>query len=387
MEVFQSYKIVNDITNETLGVENIVNEDLSNIVDIGTQVLDSGKVDNFVKSLVDRIGKVVFVDRPYNGSMPNILMDSMEYGAVVEKITMNNILEAEENEDWELQDRTSYDPNIFYKPDVSAKFFSKKTTFEIPISITDLQVKTAFTGAQQINSFMSMIYNFVETSLTIKIEDLARRTINNMIGETIFSEYGSTAQSAKSGIRAINLLKLYNDYFKPTTSLTVSNALLNADFIKFACYNISRLSDRMTTLSTLFNVGGKPRHTPRNMQNVILLSDFARASDMYLQADTFHDTYTKLLQADLIPYWQASGTSYDFTNLSSINIKTASGNTVNYSGVLGVIFDRDSLGINNYDRRTTSNYNPKAEFTSMWYKYDAQYFNDTNENFVVFFIA
>lgn len=385
MEVVQVYNIVNDVTREVIGESVVINEDLSNIVDVGTAVFNANAVDNYVRSLVDRIGRVVFVDRPYRGNMPNILMNSMEYGAVVEKITMDNLPVAEQNESWELQDRTSYDPNIFYKPQVSAKFFSKKITFEIPISITDRQVRTAFTNAQQVNSFVSMIYNAVETSLTLKIEELSRRTINNMIGETIYSEYQGAGLSTKSGMRAVNLLKLYNDYFD--VDITKEEALLNPDFIRFAAYTIAKTSDRMTTLSTLFNVGGKPRHTPRDMQNVIMLSDFARAADVYLQADTFHDTYTRLLNADLVPFWQGSGTDYSWDSISSINIKTATNNTVEAEGILCVIYDRDALGVNNFDRRTTSNYNSKAEFTSMWYKYDAQYFNDTNENFVVFFIA
>lgn len=385
MEVVQVYNIVNAVTREVIGESVVVNEDLSNIIDVGTAVFNANAVDNYVRTLVDRIGRVVFVDRPYRGNMPNILMNSMEYGAVVEKITMDNLPVAEQNESWELQDRTSYDPNIFYKPQVSAKFFSKKVTFEVPISITDIQVRTSFTNAQQVNSFVSMIYNAVETSLTLKIEELSRRTINNMIGETIYSEYQGTGLSTKSGMRAVNLLKLYNDYFD--VDITKGEALLNPDFIRFAAYTIAKTSDRMTTLSTLFNVGGKPRHTPRDMQNVIMLSDFARAADVYLQADTFHDTYTRLLNADLVPFWQGSGTDYSWDSISSINIKTATNNTVEAEGILCVIYDRDALGVNNFDRRTTSNYNSKAEFTSMWYKYDAQYFNDTNENFVVFFIA
>lgn len=385
MEVVQVYNIVNDVTKEILGESVVVNEDLSNIVDVGTAVYRADAVDNYVKKLIDRIGRVVFVDRPYRGNMPNILMNSMEYGAVVEKITMDNLPVAEQNESWELQDRTSYDPNIFYKPQVSVKFFSKKTTFEVPISVTDVQIKTAFTNAQQVNSFVSMIYNAVETSLTSKIEALARRTINNMIGETIYSEYQGAGLDTKSGMRAVNLLKLYNDYFD--LEVTSEEALLNPDFIRFAAYTIAKTSDRMTTLSTLFNVGGKPRHTPRDMQNVIMISDFARAADVYLQADTFHDTYTRLLKADLVPFWQGSGTDFSWESISSINIKTATNNTVEADGILCVIYDRDALGINNFDRRVTSNYNGKAEFTSMWYKYDAQYFNDTNENFVVFFIA
>lgn len=385
MEVFQSYQIVNEITKEHLGESVIVNEDLSNIVDVGEAVFNSNNVDNYVRSLVDKVGKIVFVDRPYRGTMPSIFMDSFTYGAVVQKITMNGFAHAQENETWELEDNTSYDPNIFYKPDVSAKYFSKKTTFEVPISLTDYQIRTAFTSAQEINSFMSMIYNYVETWLQNDIENLARRTINSMIGDTIYNEYSGTALNSKSGTKAINLLKLYNDYFSAT--LTTENCMLNPDFIRFAAYNIARMSDRLTSLSTVFNIGGMPRHTPRDLQKTIMLSDFARAADMYLQADTFHDTYTKLLNADLIPFWQGNDQDFNFDGISSINVKTGSGNTANYSGIIATIFDRDALGINNFNRRTTSHYNPKAEFTSLWYKYDAQYFTDTNENFVVFFVA
>ena len=121
--------------------------------------------------------------------------------------------------------------------------------------------------------------------------------------------------------------------------------------------------------------------------HVGLLSDFAKAADAYLQSDTYHNEFTKLPNAETVPYWQASGTSYDFDSVSKIDVKTASNNTVSQTGILGVMFDRDALGVTNLDRRVTTNYNPKAEFYSNWYKFDAGYFNDLSENFVVFFVA
>ena len=57
---------------------------------------------------------------------------------------------------------------------------------------------------------------------------------------------------------------------------------------------------------------------------------------------------------------------------------------VTVHNVVGIAFDRDALGVSNLDRRVTTNWNPKAEFTNNWYKFDAGYFNDFNENIVVF---
>lgn len=384
MKVSQIYSIINSVTAEVIGQSGIVAEDLSNIVDVGTQIFDNTSVDNYVRSLVDHIGRVVFVNRPYVGSAPSVLMDGWEFGSVLEKVTAD-LPAATENESWELEDGTSYDPNIFYKPTVSAKFFNKRVTFEIPMSFTEKQVKSSFSDATQLNGFMSMLYTAVDKSLNIKVDSLVMRTINNMIGETVHAEYPDSNYTAKSGVRAVNLLKLYNDQFG--TSLTADKAILDKDFVRFASYKMGLYETRLAKVSTLFNVGGKDRFTPPDLLHVILLGDFAKAADTYLQSDTFHNQFTALPNAEVVPYWQGSGTDYAFSSTSSINIKTSSNDTVEISGVLGVMFDRDALGVTNLDRRVTTNYNAKAEFFNNWFKFDAGYFNDLNENFVVFFIG
>lgn len=384
MEVKQIYSLVNDISKEILGDTVIVNEDLSNVVDIGTAIFDATSVDNYVKSLVNHIGRVIFVNRPYAGSVPSVLMDAWEFGSVLEKVSAD-LPEATENESWELTDGTSYDPNIFYKPSVNAKFFNSKVTFEIPMSFTEKQVKESFSNASQLNGFMSMLYNAVDKSMTIKTDALIMRTINNMIGETLYAEYPGGSYSATSGVRAVNLLKLYNDKFG--TQLTPADTITNAEFIRFASYMLKLYADRLSKVSNLFNIGGKDRFTSRDYLHIVMLSDFSAGADIYLQSDTFHQELTALPQAESVPYWQGSGTGYAFADISKIDIKTASNNTIQASGILAVMFDRDALGVSNLDRRVTTNYNPKAEFFNNWYKFDAGYFNDTNENFVVFFVA
>lgn len=384
MEVKQIYNLMNNVTAEVLGESAIINEDLSNVVDIGAQIFDANAVDNYVRSLVNHIGKVIFVNRAYSGSVPSVLMDAWEFGSVLEKVTAE-LPDATENESWELTDGTSYDPNIFYKPEVSAKFYNKRVTFEIPMSFTEKQVKESFSNAEQLNGFLSMLYNAIDKSMTIKVDALVMRTINNMIGETVHDDIPTGYYATNSGVKAVNLLKLFNDKFG--TTLTADDAVSNAEFIRFASMTMGLYASRLSKISSLFNIGGKDRFTTADMLHVVLLADFAKGADAYLQSDTYHNGFTALPNAEIVPYWQASGTSYSFSDVSKINIKTASGDNIEIGGILGVMFDRDALGVTNLDRRVTTSYNPKAEFFNNWYKFDAGYFNDTNENFVVFFVA
>ena len=386
MEVKQIYTLVNDITNELLGSA-IVKEDLSNVVDVGNAVFNANKVDNYVKSLVNHIGRVIFVDRAYNGSVPSVLMDSWEFGSVLEKISCD-LPTATENQSWELTDGQTYNPNVFYKPSVSVKFYNSKTTFEIPLSFTEMQIKESFSNAEQLNGFLTMLYNSVEKSMTIKLDSLIMRTINNMIGETINHEIpDSQNYSTTSTIKAVNLLKLYND--SHTTTITADKCLDNPDFIRYATYIISVYGERITKISNLFNIGGKDRFTPKDVLRCVLLSDFKKASEVFLKSGLYNEQYATLPESDSVPYWQGSGSSYAFSDITKIHIQLASNNTteVQMSGVLGVMFDKDALGVSNLNRRVTTNYNPKAEFYTNFYKFEAGYFNDMNENFVVFFVA
>lgn len=380
MEVKQVYALANAAAGEVLGRTEVISEDLSNLVDIGREIFNADAVDRYVRSLVNHIGKVIFVNRPYKGSVPSVLMDGWQFGSVLEKVTAE-LPEATINETWDLIDGASYDPNIFYKPKVSAKFFNNKVTFEVPVSIAQRQVEQSFSSGTQLNAFISMIYDAVEKAMTIRIDAFVMKTINAMTAATL--EDGNAA-------RAVNLLTLYNARY-PDAKLTAANAMTTPEFIRFAVYTMANYMDRLEKISEIFNMGGKARFTPKDLLHVVMLSDFRNAADVYLQSDTFHDAYTRLPNAETVPYWQGSGTDYSFDEISKIhvNIPTPEGSTteVVQSGILCVMFDRDALGVLNPDRRVTSNYNGKAEFWNYWYKWDSGYFNDYNENFVMFYVA
>lgn len=386
MKVNQIYEIMNTATSQVLGKEVIVQEDLSNIVDVGNAIIGADAVDAYVKKLVNHIGKVIFDNRVYTGSIPSVLMDGWEFGSILEKIT-SDLPDAQENKSWELTDGTAYSQDIFYQPKVEAKFFNDRVTFEIPVSFTELQVKQSFSNAEQLNGFLSMIYNGVEKAMTIKTDSLVMKAINNMSAETIVADLFETdaIDYQKAGTKAVNLLKMYNA--KSATTLTAEASIKDPEFIQFASYIINLQKDRMTKISTLFNVGGKAKFTPESELTIVLLSDFARASDVFLQSDTYHNELTKLPNYETVPYWQGSGTGYAFEDVSRIKVKSAEGHVVDATGILGVMFDRQAVGVANLDKRVTSNYNARAEFFTNYYKMDAGYFNDLNENFLVLYVA
>ena len=388
MEMKQIATILNPIIAELVGEEAILQEDLSNVVDTGTALFNANSYDHFVKALVDRIGKTIFVIRKYTGSAPSVVMDAWEYGAVLQKIRAN-LPEVSENESWELTDGQSYDQDIFYKPEVSAKFWNKRTTFEVDRSIADLQVKSAFSSPDELNRFIEMLYNEVDKVMQVSTDALVMRTINNFIGETVWDEYESSGSlgdvTASSGVRAVNLLYLYNQAHAGAT-LTQAQAIESPEFLRYACKMIRKYVGAMAKMSVLFNIGGQKRFTPRDYMHIVMLTDFKAGADIYLQSTTFHDELTKLPDAEEVGSWQAMGQDLEFSNLSKINVKTSGGHEVTLDGIVAVLFDRDALGVTNYNKRTTVHRNDKAEFTNYFHKQDAGYFNDFDENFVVFFI-
>ena len=375
MKVTQIKDLVNSSLQELNGTSELLNEDLSNVVDVGTEIFDTENVDNFVKKLIDRVGSTVFNTRIYQGSAPSVLMTSWEFGSVLEKVD-SELPDVEENDSWQLENGKDYSPNIFYQPKVSAKFFNSKVTFDIPISFTQMQVKSAFNSASELNGFLSMLMNNVQNAMTVHLDGLIMKTINNMTANIL---------DKKQGLQVVNLLDGYNK--TATTKLTAENALQNADFIKYANLIINTYRDRISKMSTLFNQGQKSKFTPQANQHLIILSDLASASKVYLESDTYHDDNVKISNYDVVPYWQGSGKTYSFDDVSSIDVAIKDGKStkeIKASGILGVLFDTNAVGVTCQNQRVTTNYNPRAEFYTNFTKFDAGYYNDLNENFIVF---
>lgn len=386
MKVNQIWQQTNEIFKEVTGQEPILTEDMRNLVDVGDVILTNDNFkDNYVKAIINRIARDIFVNREYRGKYPDVYRDSFEYGSVVAKYRMV-MPQAEENESWNLVNGQIYEQDQAYIPEVSGKFFNKMTTWEIPISIAEFQLKESFLSAENMNRFYSMVRTQIDNAIEVRKSALVKRIINNMIAETIYQDYNglTTNLSNGSGVKGVNLLYLYKQE-TGDTSVTTSNYLTHLEFLKFASYTIKKYMARVQEMSKLFNMGGTDKFTYRELMHVVLHSEFVASVDTYLQSDTFHNEFTALPYHDEVPLWQASGEKYE--SAKAIDVTTTSGNNVAVNNIIGVIFDHDALGINNDRERVTVHYNAKAEFYNNYYKIEARYFNDFDENFVVFFVA
>ena len=396
MEVKQIYAIVNDVRDQVLGKKDVAITDLQGIVETGTEIFNANQVDNYVKALVNRIGREIFVARKYSGGAPSVLMDAWEFGSVMMKVS-GDLYDAEKNDSWRLEDKTNYPQDVFHKPKVSVKFFNSKTTFSVKISVSEITVKESFTSLEKMNSFFSMIFTDIDNSLQVGVDNLVMLTIGNFIGETIWDDYKTNTGTeddpvytlgdlgSKSGVRAINVLKLYNDQFNK--SLTCAKAIYDPDFLKFFASLQFKYVGYLSKMSRLHNIGGKARFTPNDRLHYVILDDIKANANAYLQADTFNDEYTKLPNAEGVAFWQGTGSltsAFTFDQMSKISLVTSGGHEISTSGILSVMFDRDALGVLCKDKRVKSHVTELEEFTTYKYIEDGEYFNDFNENFIVF---
>ena len=385
MKVKQIATILNTVINpEQIGETAVVNEDLSNIVDVGKALTAAGtfgeNFDNFTKALIDQVGKVIFVDRVYTAQGPNLLRDAWEYGSVLQKVRCD-LPDADDNKTWSLADLangSTVDPFVITKPTVKAKYFNSKTTFEVPITLAEEQVKEAFKSPTDMNRFMSMIENRVLMKRALCTEAMSKRTLNNLIAQKIH---------AKSNV--VNLLKDYNTAY--TKTLTAATCLSDPDFLKYCAKTIMMYKKYIAEASMLYNNDGYVTFTPEDRLEFTVLSEFSKDLQVYMYADTYNKEFVQLDGYSEVAYWQGSGTNNAFNEISKIDVKalTADGTefTVSQTGVVAVMYDRDAAAICNENARVTSIYNPKAEYWNYFYKYDCAYMNDTAENCIVFIIS
>lgn len=388
MKVTEASTLLNNVTPEVLGETGTVSEDLSNIVDVGRQFANLGSTayDNFVKKIHDKVGYMRFVDRPYRGIAPSVMMDGWEWGSIMEKVRVK-MPDALPDQAWQLQDGQSYDPNILYLPEASAKIYNDRVAYAIPKCTVDRQLKSAFSGPAQMLGFLSSIDTSVNNGIVKNTDALVMRTINNYIGEALYAAYPGGTYTGAGNTRAVNLLYRYNQ--SQTTPLTAAAAITDPGFLRFAAMEMRNYVIRMRVMSTTFSAEGAENHTPEDRLKVVLHNDFVSGAETYLYGGVgqFTERGITFPSADFVPYWQGSGTDWSFAETSAVKITTSEGHTVNASGILGVMFDREALGVSNLDRHVTSDWNHVAEFWSFLHKFSAGFFNDFAENFVVFFVA
>ena len=374
--VMQVYTILNEVASQSMGEKAISVVDANSFVALGNEVLSSDvNTENFMNTLVDRIGRTIFSIRNYSGVDETVIRHPFEFGCILQKIYVD-LPKAKPNNSWEIG-KESYKPEFapVIKPTVKQKLFNKITTWEVDVTIPDFMLRTAFTSSEQMGAFISAIF--------VAMDNRMEQALENSIDVTRCSFIARKINGGKS-CGAINLLKDYNTL--TNAGLTVASALRNTDFLKWASAEIGKWATRMARMSVLFNEENYQRHTPKENLVINVLQDFASATNAFLQSDTYHNTLTALPKYKEVPYWQGSGETYAFNDTSAIDIQLSEEVTVKKSGIIAIMFDEQALGVTINERRSTTERNNKDEYTDYFNKANIGYFNDMSENGIVFYL-
>lgn len=392
MKVEQIKDIINLANRQVLGKEELTEINLEGLISTGKTLFQMQEdapnnhiVDNYVNAIIDATAKYVFVNRVYKRRAPKVLMDNWEFGTLVRKIRISKLPKAQNNQAWELVDGQVYEENQFYKPHVIESIFNDKTSFMVPISITEEQVKSAFTTMNEMTRFIGMIETMIYNKLNLDLDATIMLTINNMISLTLKDDYGTSAYNSKSGVKAVNLLYLYNQ--KYGTTLTKQKAIGDKDFLRFAVETIKNYTGKLTAMTSLFNIKKSDKFTEKDLQHLVILDTFINAIQTHLQSDTYHKELVEMPYYETVNFWQGVGNDFDFEDTSTINITDSNGNKTNINYVVGVLFDRDALGVSQFEDHVETKYIKIARFWNNFYSREARYFNALDEQFVVFFLA
>lgn len=375
--VNQIYTIVNDSALEALGKNAITVKDTSTLVSLGDKVLSSAEdKDAFYKALTDRIGATAIAVRAYRAKERSVMKNDMEWGIAYQKISYK-WRDSVANPSW-ITDTQANPFDVEPATEAVQKIFSVLGTYSYEDSLPDQQLRTAFLSAEKMGAFISGIYTNMRNALEIANEDLANLAIATLM---------ATAISSEKATQKRYLLDEYNT--ANNLELTEAQALKDANFLKYASREINLVVKRIQKMSLLFNSEDIPRHTPEDKLVIEVLADFATATASYLEADTYHKELIALPHYEEVAFWQGSGTTFAFSDVSSIDVQHDSvneGAEVKASGIIACVHDIEAASSIIYNRRSASIYNPRAERYNIFEKADKGFAVDPSENCVVFML-
>lgn len=397
MKVNQISSLMNSVFSEVIGDTAVFAEDLANVVSVGTIITGSSlfneNFDNYVYKIVDKVGRSIFVDRAFTAKQLGLWRDAWEYASVLEKVRCE-APELTDNCAWDLANYNgpanadmSYMQGhldelfAFQPPTVQAKYYNMAITFKTIISIAREQLRSAFKGAADMIRFIAMIENRIRMKLEICRQELERRTLVNFAAEHI----------KVSGATVIHL----QTELGAGAPATLADALKDQDTLRYIAARITQIRQLMEEPSKLYSASGAfVNFTPEEDSRLVILADLENALRFNLYGSTFNEEFVKLNGYSSVPFWQGTGTSNTLADRSTINMipasegpQTATPDTrtvVNQSDVVAVLCDRDAVMVCNDEPTVTSQYNADGDFTNFFYKFKCSYFNDLDENGIVF---
>ena len=356
--------VLTSIVKQATGQTVLTPTDTGSFVSVAQVALRADR-DSVMNAISNVLGRTIFSIRPYSAKMTGLMMDTFRWGAMMRKLS---IVDSDFADDpafkWPALFDVSQvpptgngqaiDPWTIKKPDVVQTNFYGASVYFDEMTIFEDQLETAFTGPEQLGSFLSLIMTNLSNRLEKSNEELRRGLVCNAIASLI---------DEANTDRVVHLLTEYNTATGQSyTSTSIYEPANFAPFMKWVYSRVAQITDLFTEMSTMYQtiIGGKNilRHTPYQDQRVYLYSPTRHDIDARVLADTFHDNYLRYADVETVNFWQNIKTpdSIDITPAytSTAGVVYSPASPVTQSNIFGLIFDRDALGMTLLDQRVLS---------------------------------
>lgn len=387
----QIYSIVNSVVAQAIGGASLTATDTTSLVSLGDKVLSSSSdKDAFFRTLVDRIGKTICDVDVYVSKKRNIYKSTIEFGNALQMLTYEFGTSSVDrgwagvnsyNTSTSANDAQAHPfdnaPNTTSKQYI---FDCNTTAWEYDDVIPDFQLRTAFTNADAMATFIAGISVVKQNKLALDVEALGNVVVGNAMAQCYKK---ANAQSGANANLFVNVLDVYNrDVLGLTAS--ASNGVItyptgwvmkatcwnDEGFVKFFSRWIKTRVNQFKDYVKFFNIEG---HTTfcKTSPVVEIIGQIAQACE-YATAGVFHNEIVALPNFNSINYWQAPSdgtTTYDISACSKVNVKIGSTNsTYAMSDIVGFIYDEQAIMVTVEDYRAHTLYNPKDEVLNTYDK-------------------
>lgn len=354
----------------------------NDFISVANTVLRSG-FDPVMNAISQMVSRTIFSTRPYNRKFSGLFVDNQAYGGHVRKI---NYIDqpAVDDEAYKLVDTESIDMYKVRKPAVVQTNFYGFNTYQDYVTRFSDQLRTAFSGPEQLSEFFSALMGEISNKHEQFHETMARTALINFIGGKIAGDTSNvihllTEYKSKTGLE-LSAQDVYKpDNFKP--------------FMQWVYSRIAELTSLMTERSIKFHTNldnGRVimRHTPYADQRVYLYAPARFQTEAQVLADTYHDNFLRLADNETVNFWQnidePDAISIKPSYLAAGGTITEHASNIEQANVFGVIFDREAVGISTFgEEMSVTPYNSRGRYNNIWWNFTDRYWNDFTENGVV----
>ena len=379
----QIVTVLNSIAQQATGQAQLTATNTSDFITVAQTTLKAG-ADPIMNAISQTLSKTIFSIRPYFEKFQGLRVDSIRWGNHVRKLSSVDrpFIQADK---WNLTDGTSVDPFVIRQPEVLQTNFYGADTYADELTVFDDQLDNAFKGPDEFGSFISMIMGNITDKHAQAREALARACIANLIGGKVAGDSGNV----------IHLLTEYNTLTGLTlTAQTVYQPANFAPFMQWVYSRIAEMSSKLTERTTKYhiNVTGKPiaRHTPMERQKVFMYAPARYQIDARVLADTYHDTFLRFAADETVNYWQAiddpAAINVKATYMASNGTLTTPQSAAKTDNIFAVLMDDEAAGYTTIHEKMGSIYNPRGEYSNIFWSFDLRYWNDFTENAIVFLL-